>query len=126
MVNEVLYDKVKLMVNKHGLKETLRLFDNNVDIVKRAYRDNPSDYLNQFNDLTPKEKGGRIYYVDKDMSPLFYYYRDEENGYVYINYGRIWSFFSNLIGLKHEEIQDIIKNWLEEVYNLSGLTPTTF
>jgi hypothetical protein len=121
--NEKLNQKVKSMVNRYGVKETLRLFDDNVDIIRRAYLDNPSDFLNQFNDLSKVEKDGIIYYVDKDRSPLFHYYPDDENGYVYINYSRIWSFFSNVIGLKHEEIKGIMNNWLEKVYNLKGLTP---
>jgi hypothetical protein len=27
-------------------------------------------------------------------------------------------------GLKYSEIQELIKEWLEETYNLRGLTPT--
>jgi hypothetical protein len=121
--SEKLNQKVKSMVNKYGIEHTLTMFDNNINVIKHAYQDNPSDFLNQFNDLTPVEKGDRIYYVDKDMSPLFYYYRDEENGYVYIDYRRIWSIFSNLIGLEREEIKGIMNNWLEKVYNLKGLKP---
>jgi hypothetical protein len=121
--SEKLNQKVKSMVNKYGVKETLRLFDNNTDIIKRAYQDNPSDFLNQFNDLTPVEKGDKIYYVDKDKLPLFYYYQGIKNGDVYINYYRIWLFFSEIIGMEYKEIQGIMKNWLEETYNLRGLTP---
>jgi len=118
--------KVKSMVNKFGIKETLRLFDNNSDIIKRAYQDNPSEFLNQFNDLTPVDNNGMIFYVDKDKEPLFHFYSDEEYGYVSINYDRIWDFFDNVIGLKRSEIQGIIKNWLEETYNLKGLIPIQF
>jgi len=122
MKNEIKY-KVKLMINKYGLKETLRLFDDNVDIIRRAYRDNPSEFLNQFNDLSPVEKNNVIYYLDKDRLPLFMHFQDEKNNNVYINYYRIWVFFSEIIGMEYKEIKGIIKNWLEETYNLSGLTP---
>jgi hypothetical protein len=121
--SEKLNQKVKSMVNKYGFKETLRLFDNNKDIIRRAYQDNPSEYLNQFNDLTPVEKDNKIYYVDKDRLPLFYYYQDEENGDVHIDYDRIWSFFQDVISLDYEKIQGVMENWLEETYNLRGLTP---
>jgi len=117
--SEKLNHKVKTMVNKYGFKETIRLFDNNINIIKRAYQDNPSEFLNQFNNLILVKKEGITYYVDKDRLPLFYYY----DGYVFINYDRIWSFFEKVIGLERSEIQYIIKNWLEETYNLRGLTP---
>ncbi len=117
--SEKLNQKIKSMVNKFGVDYTIDLFDNNIDIIKRAYQDNPSEFLNQFNNLILVKKEGITYYVDKDRLPLFYYY----DGYVFINYDRIWSFFEKVIGLERSEIQYIIKNWLEETYNLRGLTP---
>ena len=120
------HDQIKLvkpLINKYGFKETLRLFDNNVDIVKHAYQDNPSEFLEQFGNLTRVEKDDKIFYVDKDRFPLFYYY--PEIGLVYINYYKIWSFFEDVIGLKYDEIMVIMNNWLEETYNLKGLTPDT-
>jgi hypothetical protein len=121
--SEKLNHKVKSMVNKYGIEETLRLFDDNADIIKHAYQDNPLEFLEQFNDLTRIEKGNMIYYVDNDRTPLIYYYMDKINGYVYINYDRIWSFFEDVIGLKRSEILNILKNWLEETYNIRALTP---
>lgn len=121
--NEKLNQKIKSMVNKFDIGHTIKFFDGNVDIIKHVYQDNPLEFLEQFNDLTPVEKGVKIYYVDKDRLPLFIYYPDKKNGDVFINYYRIWMFFSKLIGLKPSEIQDIIKNWLEETYNLRGITP---
>jgi len=122
--SEKLNHKIKSMINKYGFKETLRLFDNNKDIIRRAYQDNPSEYLNQFNDLTKVDEfGDKIYYVDKDRLPLFIYFQDRKNGHVSINNDRIWSFFEDVIGLDYEKIQGVIKNWLEETYNLKGLTP---
>ena len=122
--SEKLNQKVKSMVNKYGVEETLRLFDNNKDIIRRTYQDSPSEYLNQFNDLSTVERGDKMFYVDKDRIPLFYYYPDEKNGYVYINFGRIWLFFEEVFGMEYKEIQSIMKIWLEETYDLTGLTPT--
>jgi len=121
--SEKLNHKIKSMVNKYGVEETLRLFDYNKDIIRRTYQDNPSEYLNQFNDLSMVEKDNVIYYVDEDDMPLFQFYSDNTNKYSYNNVHRIWMFFSEIIGLDYEEIQDILKNWLEEVYNIKGLTP---
>jgi len=124
--SEKLNHKVKSMVEKYGFEHTLEFFDNNKDIIKHAYQDNPSEFLIQFNDLTPVDKGNIMYYVDKDRTPLFYYYQDRKNGDVYINYYRLWVFFSQVIGMDYKKIQGIIMNWLEDTYNLRDLTPKPF
>jgi hypothetical protein len=79
----------------------------------------------EFGDLTPVVKGNRTYYVDKDRLPLFYYYQDEKNGYVNISYDRMWVFFNSIFGLNYLQIQEILTIWLEETYNLRGLTPVS-
>ena len=119
--NEKFNQKVKSMVNKYGFEHTLTMFDDK-DIIRRAYQDNPLEYLDQFNDLTPVEKDNKIYYVDKDRLPLIMYYPDRKNSIVYIDFYRIWSFFERVIGLKYEDIQGIMREWLEDTYNLRGLT----
>jgi hypothetical protein len=122
--SEKLNHKIKSMINKYGLNHAIELFGDK-EVIIRAYQDNPSEYLNQFNDLTPVEKGDRIYYVDKDRLPLIMYYPDRKNSIVYIDFYRIWSFFERVIGLKYEEIQGIMRKWLKDTYNLRGLTPRT-
>ena len=77
----------------------------------------------EFGNLTPVVKDDKTYYVDEDRKPLFYYYQDSKNRYVYINYERIWVFFESIFGLKDPQTQDILKVWLEETYNLRGVTP---
>ena len=77
----------------------------------------------EFGNLTPVVKDDRTFYVDENKKPLFVYYQDEENGYVYINYDRIWIFFESIFGLKRPQTKEILKVWLEETYNLRGLTP---
>ena len=77
-----------------------------------------------FDNLKPVIKDIRTYYVDSERNPIFYYYQDSENGDVYISYGRIWSVLKKDFGLNRTEIQELIKGWLEETYNLRRLTPT--
>ena len=78
----------------------------------------------EFGDLTPVVKGDRTFYVDEDRKPLFYYYQDSKKGYVYMDYNRIWVFFESIFGLKDPQTQGILKVWLEETYNLRGVTPS--
>ena len=116
-------DKIKSVIYKHGIFKSLNIIVGGKHTIKQIYINNPSEFLNQFNDLTIVETDDKIVYVDKDRLPLFYYYPDEIDGYVSINYDRIWMFFSDVIGLKYSEIQTIINNWLEETYNIIDLIP---
>jgi hypothetical protein len=77
----------------------------------------------EFGNLTEVVIDDKTFYVDKDRLPLFYYYQDEKNGYVYISYDKIWVFFESIFGLKDPQTQGILKVWLEETYNLRGVTP---
>jgi hypothetical protein len=86
------------------------------------------NWLNkEFGDLTLAVVGDKTYYVDKDRKGLFYYYQDSKNvmNYVYINYDKIWIFFESIFGLNTSQINEILTIWLEETYNLRGLTPLT-
>jgi hypothetical protein len=78
---------------------------------------------NKFGDLKPIVKGIKTYYVNEDRLPLFYYYQDSKNEYVYINYPEIWSFLESMFDMDYQQIQGVIRDWLEETYNLKGITP---
>ena len=116
-------ERVKSMVKKYGIDQAIEMVAGGIDTIKQAYKDNPESFLVQFNDLKPKEIFNKIYYVDKDGNPLFYYYPNGKTGNVYISYERIWKFINEVIGLERFEIKDVIKNWLGEAYNLEGITP---
>ena len=77
----------------------------------------------EFGNLTSVVRDNRTYYVDEDRKPLFYYYQDLKNGNVYINYSRIWVFFESIFGLKDLQTEEILTIWLEQTYNLRGITP---
>ncbi len=79
----------------------------------------------EFGNLTPVVQRERTFYIDEDRKPLFYYYQDSKNGNVYINYDRIWVFFESIFGLKDPQTKEILKVWLEETYNLMGITPAS-
>jgi uncharacterized protein (UPF0371 family) len=123
MINTTHNDKIKSIINKYGIEQSLDIIVGGKDTIRQIYQDNILEFLNQFNDLTKVEEDGRIYYVDKDRSALFFYNQTKKDGYAYIHYYKIWLFFSDVIVIKSEEIQSIIKNWLKQTYNINGLTP---
>jgi hypothetical protein len=77
----------------------------------------------KFGDLTEVVRGNKTFYINEDRLALFYYYQDEKNRFVYINYDEIWSFLKSIFGLESLQIKGIITHWLEETYNLKGVTP---
>ena len=78
----------------------------------------------EYGNLTKVVRGDRTFYINKDRLPLFYYYQDQKNGWVYVNYVRIWSFLESVFSMNHPEISELLKVWLEDTYNLRGLKPT--
>ena len=116
-------ERIKSMVNKYGYERTSEMVVGGTDTIRNTYQNNPLEYLNQFNNLSPEEEYSNIYYVDKDGNSLFMYHKNEKNGPVFINYDKIWGFFEKVIGLNSSEIKYIMKEWLEETYNIKGLIP---
>jgi hypothetical protein len=116
-------NKIKSIISKYGIDKSLDLIAGGKDTIKQIYINNPSEFLNQFNDLTPIEMDGQIYYVNKDRIPLVRHNQNKKYRSVWIDYYRIWLFFSEVIDMKTEEIKSIINNWLEQTYNITGLRP---
>jgi len=85
------------------------------------------NWLNkEFGNLTKVVRGDKTFYIDKDRLPLLFYCHDKKNGFFYVSYKRIWLLFETIFGMEYQQIQDILKIWLEETYNLRGLTPYYF
>jgi hypothetical protein len=118
--SEKLNHKIKSMIEKYGIEHTLTMFDDK-DIIRRAYGNNPSEYLNQFNDLSKLEKYNKIFYMDKDGKPLMMY--NLNSNLVYIHYDRVWLFFEKIFKLDYDDIEDILKKWLSDTFNLKYYIP---
>ena len=114
------YDEFKRFETQYELFENKKIFTESVDHkIKLVLK-----WLNkEFGDLTEVVKGSRTFYVGRDRKPLFFYYQDDKNGYVYINYNKIWVFFEDIFGMERPQTEEILKVWLDETYNLRGHTP---
>jgi hypothetical protein len=80
----------------------------------------------EFGDLTPLVTDKVTFYVNKDRLPLFYYYQNDKNGDVKINYVYLWSFLRNIFGLDGHQTEEILKTWLIETYNLGAFGTSPF
>lgn len=47
---------------------------------------------------------------------------NKKNGYVYVSYKEIWSFFERMFGMDNQQIKDITKIWVEEHYKMGVTT----
>ena len=84
----------------------------------------PMEFLHLFDDLNvvqSKETPNWTLYSYKPKHNIIIYNKENDN--VYVSYDDIWSFLKSNFGLKYSEIQEHIKEWLGEVYNLRGVTP---
>ena len=81
-------------------------------------------YLNKvYGDLeeykTDKHPDSVFFVKDKKI----YMEQDLENDDLWIDYYTIWSDLENTFSLEDDEIQSIIKDWVQVTYNLRGVTP---
>jgi hypothetical protein len=79
-------------------------------------------------ELYRKEDSDRVIYLDNKngienryggVSIFYYYEKDGQDRYCYINPEKIWKFFDEVLGLDYSEITKIIKKWLLESLNLN-------
>jgi hypothetical protein len=115
--------KVRYTVENLGFDTAIKMFGNNLDVIKQAYQDNPLSFLDQFNNLTPHKKGEVMFYRDEYGKPLFAHYRDDGRNLVNVDNDRIWSFFGKVLGYDYDEIQSILKVWLKDTYDLNYVIP---
>jgi hypothetical protein len=74
----------------------------------------------KFGDLRPYETDkwpGYIYYIDDNKNIYFECYK--KNGKVWVNDNSVWTFLEDVFQLDFNQIQQLIKEWLEEHYKLS-------
>jgi hypothetical protein len=85
----------------------------------------PMDFLNIFTDLdvvqSEEEPDWELYRYEKGKIMMIY---DRRIDFVFINGLNIWSFLKEGFHFNNPEIQEIMKEWLSEVYNLRGVTPS--
>ena len=77
-----------------------------------------------FGNLTPKtssEFPNLVFYVNSDNEAMMEY--DNKTERVYINYDNIWSKIESLFHINRDDVQLIMKVWLEETYKLGVVTP---
>ena len=52
--------------------------------------------------------------------------QDKKSKVFWFDYDEIWLFFESFFGMKYEQIQEVLRYWLEETFKLEGYTPPSF
>ncbi len=111
-------DVLKKHVLKYGWEDVAERIGGFDILYKHAFNNDYNEFLNLFNNLEVVQSEERpnwmLYRFEKGKNIMVY---DKKNEDVHINVDVIWSFFQRGIGLKYYETQDIMKKWLDEVYN---------
>ena len=117
-------ENLKQEIKNFGIKDTAKLvsgFDNLMEILNI---DSPMKFLHLFDDLEQvqsEENPDWTLFRYEPKHNLMIYDRKYDN--VYINYDEIWKILDDVFNLNTPEIQELINEWLFEVYNLRGITP---
>ena len=122
--NISLKEKLKNLIKKVSFESTVKVVGSLDKTFEIFGIKEPMDFLNLFNDLESVQSEERqewvLYRYKKGYNFMIY---DRKNGEVYIDYDEIWSVLGSKFGLNYTETQKLTKVWLDEVYNLRGVTP---
>ena len=119
-----LKEKLKDLIKKVGFESTIRVVGSLDKTFEIFDIKEPMDFLNLFNDLdvvqSEEVEDWTLYRYKKGHNFMIY---NRKNEFVYINYPEIWSVLEDKFGLNNSETQKLTRVWLDEVYNLRGVTP---
>jgi hypothetical protein len=117
-------DKLKQIILKDGWKRVSELLFGFENLYLKVFNNDYKEFLNLYNNLEVVQNKQhpqiRVYSLENGNGVLI---EDTKKGEVTVSQ-KIWTFFREGLGLQYEEIQEIIETWLEDVYNLTGVTVT--
>ncbi len=112
-------------IKESGVEDTVSMVGDFDIFCQLLNINSPMDFLHLFDNLEQvqsEEIEDWILFRYKPNYNLMVY--DTKNEEVYINYDEIWTFLSSNFGLNYVQTQALTKKWLDEVYNLRGVTTT--
>lgn len=120
---QILIDRIKNV----GFIETSKTVGDEKNLMKILNIDSPMKFLHLFDDLDvvqSEQEPDLTLFRYKPKYNLIVYNRTYDN--VDFNYFEIWEVLANVFNLKYDEIQELLKKWLFEVYNLTGVKTDLF
>ena len=118
-------DTIKLSLKELGTKSTIDNVGGWENFCTVLNIDDFMDFLHLFDDLevvqSDEEENLTLFRYKKGSNLMVY---DRKSEYVYIDYSDIWSFLEDGFGLNYSKAQAFTKRWVDEAYNLRGVTTT--
>jgi hypothetical protein len=124
---ESLKQSLQQQIKEFGWMDTAELVNGSENLKKLSGIETPMDFLNLYNDLDVVQSEEKPYWTlfrYKKHENLMIY--DRKNDEVYIDYYGIWSVLFYVFDLNYIETQSLTETWLDEVYNLRGVTTKKF
>ena len=116
-------NKLEKVLKQSGTEKTIKLLGGWENFCKVFDIESPMDFLHLFDDLeqvqSEEYENYTLFRYKKGNNYIIYDRKDEE---VYISYYEIWLFLEDKFGLDDYEIKSLTEGWLDEVYNLRGVT----
>ena len=117
-------NKLEKVLKQSGTKKTIELLGGWTNFCKVMNIDNFMDFLHLFDDLeqvqSEDNENWTLFRYKKDDNYMIY---DRKGKVVYIDYDKFWWCLEKKFDLNFDVSLRVIKKWLNEVYNLSGITP---
>jgi len=117
-------DILKLSIKDLGVQSTIDNVGGWDNFCKVLNIKISMDFLHLFDDLDVVQSEENKYltlfrYIKGDNLMIY----ERKSNVVRINYQEIWSILRSEFGLTPDETKSLTKKWLDEVYNLRGVTP---
>jgi hypothetical protein len=127
------YSEEPTIINFKYIKSMYGLPDNLTRIIYDTFRNKRNElslkWLNDnFGNMKQKQMYSNISYSDIHDNLILYYHVDTNVSYslakkIRVDFELVWGYFSFMFGMEDGEIENVIKKWLEETYNIKGFKP---
>jgi hypothetical protein len=122
--NDKLTRKVKMMIEKLGLQESIKILGGNTKLIKLTYENNPLEFMDNFKDLKGVINRDNPEYISYKKNDKVVMIQDDVDTALFFDYNEIWYFFNKIFNMENKEIQRILSQWLEDTLNLEGYRPS--
>jgi histidyl-tRNA synthetase len=120
-------DTIKLSLKELGTESTINNIGGWENFCNVMNIEGSIDFLHLFDDLevvqSEKKENWTLFRYEKGNNLMIY---DRKKKEVYISHNEIWSFLDNEFSLTNPVIRGVTKKWLDEVYNLKGITTRNY
>ena len=127
------YGEEPSTINFKYIKSMYGLPDNLTRIVYDTFRNKRNElslkWLNDnFGNMKQTQMYSNISYSDKNNNIILVYHNYANTlyalgGIIRVDFELVWSYLSFIFGMENGEIENTLKKWLQETYNIKGFKP---